>query len=706
MRTYQQNLSTLCALHLSLIMFKQLLSFLFLAGMLPTLSAQRTHSVAREWNEAFLQTIREDFARPPVQARNLFHISIALYDAWAIYDKEAKPYLLGNKVGGFHCPCSDLPVPKDIEAAREEAMSYAAFRMLSVRFANSPRAGGATIRFRALMKKLGYDYNNHSSDYKSGSPAALGNYLAHCIFQMGQLDNSNELNNYKVQFYKPVNPPMIVVEPGASTILDPNRWQPLKLPFARDQNGHPIPSLQIFQSPEWGLVRPFALKKEDMKIYKRDGYDYWVYHDPGPLPVLDTLTGGGTSDEYKWNFSIVPIWSSHLDPSDGVMWDVSPRSIGNVQSYPKNLAELHDFFDLEEGHDAGIGRNTNPRTGQPYRPQLVPRGDYTRALTQFWADGPTSETPPGHWFSILNYINDQPTLVKKFNGKGPVLNDLEWDVKTYFALGAAVHDAAITAWGIKGKYDGVRPISALRFMVDRGQSTDKKLPSYHPAGISLVPGHIELIKAGDPLARSKKENIGKIKFYAWRGTQFIQDTATQTAGVGWILAEEWVPFQLKTFVTPPFGAYISGHSTFSRAAAEALTLITGDEYFPGGLGEFYIKANSNFLRVEQGPTVDVTLQWATYRDASDQTSLSRIWGGIHPPFDDIPGRLIGAKVGTAAFNLAKTYFYKDRDRDSYLSFEDCDDTNPYKYPGAPEICDDDIDNNCNGLIDETAPCPE
>ena len=208
------------------------------------------------------------------------------------------------------------------------------------------------------------------------------------------------------------------------------------------------------------------------------------------------------------------------------------------------------------------------------------------------------------------------------------------------------------------------------------------------------------------MARSKKENIGKIKFYAWRGTQFIQDTATQTAGVGWILAEEWVPFQLKTFVTPPFGAYISGHSTFSRAAAEALTLLTGDEYFPGGLGEFYIKANSNFLRVEQGPTVDVTLQWATYRDASDQTSLSRIWGGIHPPFDDIPGRLIGAKVGTAAFNLAKTYFYKDRDRDSYLSFEDCDDTNPYKYPGAPEICDDDIDNNCNGLIDETAPCPE
>ena len=35
------------------------------------------------------------------------------------------------------------------------------------------------------------------------------------------------------------------------------------------------------------------------------------------------------------------------------------------------------------------------------------------------------------------------------------------------------------------------------------------------------------------------------------------------------------------FVTPPFAGYISGHSTFSRAAAEVLTLLTGDPFFPG-----------------------------------------------------------------------------------------------------------------------------
>jgi len=80
--------------------------------------------------------------------------------------------------------------------------------------------------------------------------------------------------------------------------------------------------------------------------------------------------------------------------------------------------------------------------------------------------------------------------------------------------------------------------------------------------------------------------------------------------------------------------------------------------------------------------VDVTLQWATYRDASDQTSLSRIWGGIHPPFDDIPGRLIGAKVGTGAFELARNYFYKDKDKDGHFSYEDCDDNNPAVFEGC------------------------
>ena len=64
-------------------------------------------------------------------------------------------------------------------------------------------------------------------------------------------------------------------------------------------------------------------------------------------------------------------------------------------------------------------------------------------------------------------------------------------------------------------------------------------------------------------------------------------------------------------------------------------------------------ARSEVLR---GPSQDIKIQWATYRDASNQCSLSRIWGGIHPPVDDLPGRVIGEKIGINAFSYGKKYF--------------------------------------------------
>ena len=218
-----------------------------------------------------------------------------------------------------------------------------------------------------------------------------------------------------------------------------------------------------------------------------------------------------------------------------------------------------------------------------------------------------------------------------------------------------MHDAAITAWGIKGWYDYVRPISAIRAMADRGQSSDPNLESFHELGIPLSKDFIELVSAADPLAGENGEHVGKIKLLAWRNPESIEDPATDVAGVGWILAENWWPYQRPTFVTPPFAGYVSGHSTYSRAAAEVLSAITGSAFFPGGMSDFQIKAGE-FLVFEDGPSVDLVLQWATYRDAADQCSLSRIWGGIHPPADDLPGRQIGFEVGNDAFNAALGFF--------------------------------------------------
>ena len=73
------------------------------------------------------------------------------------------------------------------------------------------------------------------------------------------------------------------------------------------------------------------------------------------------------------------------------------------------------FYD---GNPHGPGHAVNPATAEPYEPQVVPLGDYTRVLAEFWADGPDSETPPGHWFVILNAVSDHPALVRAAGRRG------------------------------------------------------------------------------------------------------------------------------------------------------------------------------------------------------------------------------------------------------------------------------------------------
>ncbi|MEZ4721176.1 MAG: T9SS type A sorting domain-containing protein [Flavobacteriales bacterium] len=613
-------------------------------------------SVARMWNEMVLEGIRHDYARPTVHARNLFHTSVVMYDAWAAYDSIATPYMLGKTVHGFTMPFNGVDTPQNIQAAREEAISYAAYRMIKHRFVDAPGDSLIFAKADSLMDFLGYDKNMISWDYVTGPPGALGNYIAAFMINYGYQDGSNEANTYANQYYEPINPSLILADSGNPNIVDPNRWQPLTFDVFIDQSGNVIlGATPKCLSPEWGDATTFSMPDEDSEVLVREGHNWRVYHNPGPPPMLDTTVSTTGSDYYKWTFSLVSKWSSHLSPDDGVMIDISPASIGNITDYPTDFADYPNFYDEINGGDPGTGYSINPITNLPYESQVVHRGDYTRVLAEFWADGPNSETPPGHWFVIANHVNDHPALQKRFMGEGDVLDDLEWDVKLYFALGGAMHDAAIAAWSIKGYYDYVRPISAIRYMADRGQSSDPNALSYHVAGIPLEPGLIELVLPGDSLALLDSNNIGKIKVYAWRGHDYVENTAVDEAGVGWILAEDWWPYQRPSFVTPPFPGYVSGHSTYSRTAAELLSLFTGSEYFPGGIGQFPA-LQDEFLVFEDGPSQTIILQWAKYFDASDQCSLSRIWGGIHPPADDINGRRIGMVLGPEAFEFAKTHF--------------------------------------------------
>lgn len=611
----------------------------------------RSPSIGRAWNEVALDAIRNDFARPTVHARNLWHLSAAMYDAWSAYSTTADTYLLGKQQAAFNCELNAFAAPGNIHPAREQAISFAAYRLLRHRFAASPGAVDTIAAADALMQQLGFNIGDTSVAYEGGSPAALGNYIANCYINFGLQDGSNEANDYANDFYVPANPAIEPELPGNPNIVDLDRWQPISLTLFIDQSGNVITDEPEFLSPEWGQVLPFALTDADKTTYQRDGFDYDVYFDPGSPPGHS----GASADNYKWGFSLVSIWGAHLDPTDGAMIDISPASIGNIQQLPTGVSDYPQFYDYVDGGDSSQGYATNAVTGQPYAQQIVPRGDYARVLAEFWADGPDSETPPGHWFVILNEVNDHPDLIKRFAGQGDEIGPLEWDIKGYFALGGAMHDSAIAAWGIKGWYDYLRPVSAIRAMADRGQSSDPMAASYSVDGIPLVAGYIELVASGDPLAGAADEHVGKIKLFTWRGPDYINNPFIDEAGVGWILAENWWPYQRPSFVTPPFAGYVSGHSTYSRAAAEVLTALTGSEFFPGGMSGFEIAAN-DFLVFENGPSVDMTLQWASYRDASDQCSLSRIWGGIHPPADDIPGRRIGEQIGLAAFALAESYF--------------------------------------------------
>jgi hypothetical protein len=634
---------------------KKLPFFLLLAFLLSgAVSATAQQSVARQWNNMMLECIRRHQARPVVVARNLYHASILMYDGWAVYDDDASTLMLGKTLGTYDCVFDGMPIQSDEEVAQKMTISYAMYRFLTDRYSDAPNNNWNNIlkpQVDALMASLGYDISVTSVAYSDGDPAKLGNYLAAQLQAYALSDGANQANNYANNFYEPVNGQLFPQLPGNPNCEDPNRWQPLSLTLQLDQNGFPVPNGQPALGHEWGEVVPFSLRPDQKEMLERDGHIWPVYLDPGAPPMhSDNGPTALEDDFYKWAYSLVAMWHSFHDPSDEVMVDISPNSLGNldVAELPETFEDFKNFYDPFSGANDGPGYSVNPATGQPYEVQMVPRGDYSRVLSEYWADGPSSETPPGHWFKILNEdVHDHPDFERRWQGQGEELPELEWDVRAYLTLGAAVHDAAVACWSVKGYYDSTRPIFAIRYMCSLGQSTDPMLPSYHPGGIPLVPGYIELVEEGDPLAGQNNQHLGKIKLYTWRGPA----PATGQDGVGWILGENWWTFQRHTFVTPPFAGYYSGHSVYSRTCAEVLTRITGSEYFPGGMSEFVAQQNA-YLGASTGPSVEIRLQWARYADAADQCSLSRIYGGLHPPHDDIPGRRVGQIVGPQVFEKA------------------------------------------------------
>jgi hypothetical protein len=142
--------------------------------------------------------------------------------------------------------------------------------------------------------------------------------------------------------------------------------------------------------------------------------------------------------------------------------------------------------------------------------------DLTKVKAEYWADGPDSETPPGHWLLFAGAV----CRARGYN--------LDQSAKLTFALANAELDASIAAWNSKLRWDYVRPITAVR---------------------TRMKGKLVLAWAGP-----------------YKGTRLIR-------------GETWHPYQAATFPTPPFAEYVSGHSTFSGAGAKVLQQFTGSDLF-------------------------------------------------------------------------------------------------------------------------------
>jgi len=142
--------------------------------------------------------------------------------------------------------------------------------------------------------------------------------------------------------------------------------------------------------------------------------------------------------------------------------------------------------------------------------------DEQKMIAEYWADGPRTELPPGHWDLFGQFVSARDK------------HTVDDDAKMFFVLTGAIHDAGIAAWDAKRAFDSVRPVTAIP--------------------------------------------------YLFHGQQ-IQSWGGPGVGTVRMDGSMWIPYQPCSFWTPPFPEYISGHSTFSAAGATVLALWTGSENF-------------------------------------------------------------------------------------------------------------------------------
>jgi len=220
--------------------------------------------------------------------------------------------------------------------------------------------------------------------------------------------------------------------------------------------------------------------------------------------------------------------------------------------------------------------------------------DQQKIMVEYWSDGPgdgpDSEQALGRWNLFAQFVSARDH------------HSLDDDVKMFFALSNAMLDAGIAAGDAMRAYDSVRPITAI------------------------------------PLLFKGK----KIRAWGGPGKGTVEMDGSQ-----------WIPYQPETFPTPPSPDFVSGHSTYSAAAASILTSWTGSDHFGYSVT---IPAGSSKIEPGITPAHPVAFRWETFSDAANQAGTSRRYGGIHFRRADLAGRMLGRVVAANAWARAKSYF--------------------------------------------------
>jgi hypothetical protein len=528
-------------------------------------------NVVCDWNNTALAEVRLSKSLrngPPIVARALAIAHTCMYDAWAAYDGVA---VATTDINGSR----RRPPAEHTDANKAKAISFAAYLCLRNLYPDGslpPTSAQPSVRLNAALVKHGYALAETCASEEAcrksdpTTPAGIGNIAAQAVIDVRRHDGSNQYGDLTAPCPVPTPSPLPCAATANGQTSKHQTPSPGEVWAYTDYIGADYDPY-VPTNPLMGYCNALVAVCERQDIVDPNHWQPLIFSNG--QACLDANAGTEETCPGIQVF-IAPHWArvtpfalTSADQFDNRLTVPPPDYLKNHGQYQKDVNEMIKFSrDLTTRH---------------------------KVIVEYWADGPASELPPGHWGLFAQFVSKRDQ------------HGIDQDVKMFFAMHNASFDAGIVAWHIKRKYNGVRPITAIRF-TKRGQT-----------------------------------------IRAWGGPGHLTEN---------IPGEKWSPYNPGTNLTPPFPGYFSGHSVFSRSSATVLQMFTGSDVFG-----FSTVIPTGFGRVEPDiPPAPMTLSYATFDDAANEAGLSRLFGGIHFSDDNTTAQSVGRLIGQQAWEKAQTYF--------------------------------------------------